>query len=82
LGTDPAGYLAFVLDLLGAEKFDVLLPTHEQGYLFAKVRSRQPGGGENHPGLDRSGRGLIGRIRGCMIPGYGTPTGAANRAVR
>jgi predicted ATP-grasp superfamily ATP-dependent carboligase len=42
LGTDPAGYLAFVLDLLEAEKFDVLLPTHEQGYLFAKVRSRLP----------------------------------------
>jgi predicted ATP-grasp superfamily ATP-dependent carboligase len=42
LGTDPEGYLAFVLDLLARERFDVLLPIHEQGYLFAKIRDRLP----------------------------------------
>jgi predicted ATP-grasp superfamily ATP-dependent carboligase len=37
---DPAGYLAFVEALLRAQHFDVLLPTHEQGFLFARVRER------------------------------------------
>jgi len=40
LGRDPMGYLAFLLDLLAREKFDVLLPTHEQGYLLAKIPAR------------------------------------------
>src|SRR5271154_4727383 len=40
LRDDPAGYLAFVEQLLGARHFDVLLPTHEQGFLFARVRER------------------------------------------
>jgi hypothetical protein len=40
LGRDPVGYLDFLLDLLAREKFDVLLPTHEQGYLLAKVAGR------------------------------------------
>jgi predicted ATP-grasp superfamily ATP-dependent carboligase len=38
LGTDPLGYLAFVLDRLSTRQFDVLLPIHEQGLLFAKAR--------------------------------------------
>lgn len=38
--TDPAGFLAFVEKLLGARRFDVLLPIHEQGFLFARVRER------------------------------------------
>jgi predicted ATP-grasp superfamily ATP-dependent carboligase len=38
LGADPAGYLAFVLDLIATGRFDVLLPIHEQGLLFAKAR--------------------------------------------
>jgi predicted ATP-grasp superfamily ATP-dependent carboligase len=37
LRDDPAGYLAFVLDLLARRSFDVLLPIHEQGFLFACV---------------------------------------------
>lgn len=37
LGTDPEGYLAFVRDLVSRQRFDVLMPTHEQGYLFAKT---------------------------------------------
>jgi len=39
LGADPAGYLAFVLNLIATGRFDVLLPIHEQGLLFAKARS-------------------------------------------
>ena len=38
LGVDPEGYLAFVLDLISRQRFDVLLPIHEQGYLFAKTQ--------------------------------------------
>jgi predicted ATP-grasp superfamily ATP-dependent carboligase len=40
LRDDPAGYLDFVLDLLTRRRFDVLLPIHEQGFLFARVRER------------------------------------------
>ncbi len=37
LATDPKAYLAFALDLLRSGRFDLLLPIHEQGLLFAKV---------------------------------------------
>jgi len=40
LRDDPAGFLAFVERLLSTGSFDVLLPTHEQGFLFARVRER------------------------------------------
>ena len=40
LRDDPAGFLRFVEELLAARHFDVLLPTHEQGFLFARVRQR------------------------------------------
>ena len=40
LRENPAGYLAFVEQLLAEAKFDVLLPTHEQGFLFARVKPR------------------------------------------
>ncbi len=43
LRADPAGYLAFVERLLSAGNFDVLLPTHEQGFLFARMRQRLEG---------------------------------------
>jgi predicted ATP-grasp superfamily ATP-dependent carboligase len=43
LRTDPAGFLAFVEQLLSAQQFDVLLPTHEQGFLFARVQERFEG---------------------------------------
>src|SRR6266481_5883099 len=43
LRSDPAGYLAFVEKLLATQHFDVLLPTHEQGFLFARVRERLEG---------------------------------------
>jgi predicted ATP-grasp superfamily ATP-dependent carboligase len=37
---DPAGFLSFVEQLLARGHFDVLLPIHEQGFLFARVRQR------------------------------------------
>ena len=43
LRTDPAGFLAFVERLLSGTHFDVLLPTHEQGFLFARVQERKAG---------------------------------------
>ncbi|MBX9777153.1 MAG: hypothetical protein K2Y71_22475 [Xanthobacteraceae bacterium] len=39
LGTDPKGYLAFILERISGRQFDVLLPIHEQGLLFAKVQA-------------------------------------------
>jgi predicted ATP-grasp superfamily ATP-dependent carboligase len=40
LRDDPAGFLGFVEELLAARRFDVLLPIHEQGFLFARVQQR------------------------------------------
>src|SRR6201996_9576816 len=40
LRDDPKGYLAFIEALLASGEFDVLLPTHEQGFLFARVQER------------------------------------------
>ena len=37
---DPAGYLSFVEKLLTERPFDVLLPIHEQGFVFARVKQR------------------------------------------
>src|ERR1700730_13406446 len=37
---DPSGFLGFIEELLATGHFDVLLPTHEQGFLFARVRQR------------------------------------------
>jgi predicted ATP-grasp superfamily ATP-dependent carboligase len=40
LRDDPAGYLAFVEKLLAERAFDVLLPVHEQGFAFARLKGR------------------------------------------
>ncbi|QOZ22776.1 hypothetical protein [Bradyrhizobium sp. CCBAU 51753] len=40
LRSDPAGFLRFVERLLATRRFDVLLPTHEQGFLFARAAAR------------------------------------------
>ncbi|GHP00402.1 phosphoribosylglycinamide formyltransferase 2 [Reticulibacter mediterranei] len=42
VGTDPLGYLAFVLDHLSQQRYDVLLPVHEQAFLFARVQDQLP----------------------------------------
>jgi len=44
VGTDPLGYLEFVLNHLTHVCYDVLLPVHEQSFLFSKVRDRIPDG--------------------------------------
>jgi len=41
-GSDPVGYLRAVAEQLGRRRYDVLLPTHEQAYLFAAMRDRLP----------------------------------------
>ena len=38
MAKDPAGYVAFVADLLRRERHEVLFPTHEQVYLFSRFR--------------------------------------------
>jgi predicted ATP-grasp superfamily ATP-dependent carboligase len=40
LRDDPAGFLAFIENLLATQHFDVLLPIHEQGFLFARAGAR------------------------------------------
>jgi hypothetical protein len=40
LGDDPAGFLAAIERLLATGEYDVLLPIHEQGMLFARVQQR------------------------------------------
>jgi predicted ATP-grasp superfamily ATP-dependent carboligase len=42
LGVDPEGYFSFVAALLAGGRFDVLLPIHEQGFLFAALREQIP----------------------------------------
>lgn len=41
-GTDPIGYLDAVGRVLAEGRFDVLLPTHEQAWLFSVARERLP----------------------------------------
>ena len=43
LRDDPAGYLHFIEKLLATESFDVLLPIHEQGFVFARASERLTG---------------------------------------
>jgi hypothetical protein len=43
LRDDPVGFLRFIEGLLAAGRFDVLLPIHEQGFLFARARQRLEG---------------------------------------
>ena len=40
LAADPRGYLSFILDRITGERFDVLLPIHEQGFLFARLHEQ------------------------------------------
>jgi len=44
ISTHPKAYLAFALELLSSGRFDVLLPIHEQGLLFAKAAHLIPEG--------------------------------------
>lgn len=42
VGTDPLAYLHFMLERLAKGDYDVLLPTHEQAFMFARVCDRIP----------------------------------------
>jgi len=39
-GSDPLGYLRFILDRLKQEHYDVLLPVHEQALLFSRIQAQ------------------------------------------
>jgi predicted ATP-grasp superfamily ATP-dependent carboligase len=41
-GSDPTGYLSAALDVIANRKIDVLMPVHEQAYLFAARREQIP----------------------------------------
>ena len=43
-GADPDGYLAAVMEIAKTRKVDVLMPVHEQAYLFAAARRQLPSG--------------------------------------
>src|SRR5712675_430633 len=43
-GADPDGYLGAVTDVVKRHNIDVLIPVHEQAYLFAAARKRLPAG--------------------------------------
>ena len=43
-GSDPDGYLAAVKDIVKTRSIDVVLPVHEQAYLFAAARKQLPTG--------------------------------------
>ncbi|MEA2921871.1 MAG: hypothetical protein QOF07_1834 [Bradyrhizobium sp.] len=40
---DPSGFFSFVAKLLATRRFDVLLPIHEQGFVFARRRQALEG---------------------------------------
>ena len=42
VGVDPSAYLTAVAELCAQARYDVLVPVHEQAYLFAAVRNRRP----------------------------------------
>jgi predicted ATP-grasp superfamily ATP-dependent carboligase len=42
MGTEPIGFLDFVIELLRSGGYEVVLPTHEQAYLLAAARRRLP----------------------------------------
>jgi predicted ATP-grasp superfamily ATP-dependent carboligase len=74
LRDDPAGFLGFVEKLLAAGHYDVLLPTHEQGVLFARVQQRLQGRvGLALPGFAsyRTAHSKAGFIR--LLDGLGLP---------
>ncbi len=52
LRDDPLGFLAFVEGLIARERFDVLLPIHEQGFVFARFQYRLAGVGLALPAFE------------------------------
>jgi hypothetical protein len=42
LGLNPAEYLSYITELIKRHRIDVLLPVHEQAYIFAGLREQLP----------------------------------------
>jgi len=88
LRDDPDRYLAYVERLLASHKFDVLLPTHEQGFLFARVQNRlTPGIGLALPSFEnyRTAHGKAGFSRllsTLRLPQPATRIVTSERALR
>jgi len=56
-GADPLAYRQFILERLQEDQYDVLLPTHDQAFLFARIeRSLAPRVGIALPAFDRFAR--------------------------
>ena len=88
LRDDPDRYLAFVERLLASHKFDVLLPTHEQGFLFARVQKRlTPGIGLALPSFEsyrtaHSKAGFSRLLSALRLPQPATRIVTSERALR
>ena len=88
LRDDPDRYLAFVERLLASHEFDVLLPSHEQGFLFARVQKRlTPGIGLALPSFEsyRTAHGKAGFSRllsTLRLPQPATRIVTSERALR
>src|SRR5579859_78080 len=87
LRDDPAGYLAFVEDLLATGGFDVLLPIHEQGFVFSRVKERLPGIGLALPSFEsyrtaHSKAGFSRLLSALRLPQPATRIVTSERALR
>jgi predicted ATP-grasp superfamily ATP-dependent carboligase len=87
LRDDPAGYLAFVEDLLAAGGFDVLLPIHEQGFVFSRVKDRLRGVGLALPSFENyrtahSKAGFSRLLAALRLPQPATRIVTSERALR
>jgi|SRR5579859_198181 len=88
LRDDPDRYLAFVERLLASQPFDVLLPTHEQGFLFSRVQRRfKPGVGLALPAFEsyrtaHSKAAFSRLLSGMKLPQPATRIVTSERALR
>jgi predicted ATP-grasp superfamily ATP-dependent carboligase len=76
---DPAAFLSFVETLLATRRYDVLLPIHEQGFVFARMQQRLEGfAGLALPGFEsyRSAHSKAGFSR--LLDRLGLPQPATN----
>jgi predicted ATP-grasp superfamily ATP-dependent carboligase len=79
LAEHPAAFLAFVENLLARGRFDVLLPTHEQGFLLARALPRiEARAGIALPAFEsyRTAHGKVGFSR--LLDQLGLPQPATN----
>lgn len=88
LRDDPDRYLAFIEQLLASQPFDVLLPIHEQGFLFSRVLGRfKPGIGLALPAFEsyrtaHSKAGFSRLLSAMRLPQPATRIVSSERALR